>query len=148
MQLSNLATDLFAMSAPGQSAGDMLSKLEQVRQACLADSSQYIQVVPGIVPILQTAQAVEVRRWGADFMAEAFATPALPGPQKEQLISDTVMALLRGMLETPNEDVAVVKSAVQACASIYPHVFRRVYVESVNSCKPYLIQNTEYLIQT
>jgi len=118
------------MAAPAQPASDMLPKLEQVRQACLADSSQYIQVVPGIVPILQGAQAVDVRRWGADFIAEAFASPALPGHQKEQLISDTVMALLRGMLETPNEDMAVVKSAVQASASIYPYVFRRVYVES------------------
>ncbi|KAK5950903.1 hypothetical protein OHC33_007975 [Knufia fluminis] len=104
----------------------MLPKLEQVRQACLADSSQYVQVVPGIVPILQGAQAVDVRRWGADFIAEAFATPALQGHQKEQLISDTVMSLLRGMLENPNEDTAVVKSAVQASASIYPYVFRRV----------------------
>jgi len=117
------------MAAPAQPVSDMLPKLEQVRQACLADSSQYIQVVPGIVPILQGAQAVDVRRWGADFIAEAFATPALPGPQKEQLVSDGVMALLRGMLETPNEDTVVVKSAVQASASIYPHVFRRVYVE-------------------
>ena len=117
------------MSAPGQSAADMIPKLEQVRQACLADPAQYASVVPGIVPILQSAQDVEVRRWGADFMAEAFATPALHTQQKEQLISDTVMALLRGMLETPNEDMAVVKSAIQACASIYPCVFRRVYVE-------------------
>lgn len=129
--LAELDLTLPAMSAVGQSAGDMLSKLEQVRQACLADSSQYSQVVPGIVPILQTAQAVEVRRWGADFMAEAFATPALPSHQKEQLISDTVMALLRGTLESPNEDETVVKSAIQACASIYPYVFRRMYVDLV-----------------
>lgn len=117
------------MAAPAPPPSDMLPKLEQVRQACLADPSQYISVVPGVVPILQNAQAVDVRRWGAEFMAEAFATPALQGHQKEQMISDAVMALLRGMLETPNEDTAVVKSAVQASASIYPHVFRRVYVD-------------------
>lgn len=120
------------MATPAQPVSDMLPKLEQVRQACLADSSQYVQVVPGIVPILQGAQAVDVRRWGADFIAEAFATPALQGHQKEQLISDTVMSLLRGMLENPNEDTAVVKSAVQASASIYPYVFRRVYVDSMH----------------
>lgn len=113
-----------------QSAADMLVKLEQVRQACLADSNQFLQVVPGIVPILATAQAVEVRRWGSQFIAEAFATPSLNPQQKEQLISDSVMALLRGFLETPNEDTTVIQSAVQACASIYPCVFRKVYVAS------------------
>ena len=118
------------MAAPEQSAADMLTKLEQVRQACLADPSQYLQVVPGIVPILQNAQAVEVRRWGAEFVAEAFATPSLPGQHKEQLISNEVMALLRGMLETPNEDIIVIQKAVQASASVYPYVFRRVYVEA------------------
>ena len=117
--------------AASVSASDMLPKLEQVRQACLADASQYISVVPGVVPILQNAAGqVDVRRWGADFVAEAFATPALHGHQKEQMITDTVMALICSMLETPNEDTAVVKSAVQAAACMYPHVFRRVYVEN------------------
>lgn len=61
-------------------------------------------------------------------MAEAFATPALQDHQKEQMVSETVTALLRGMLDNPTEDAAVVKSTVQAAASIYPHVFRKVYV--------------------
>lgn len=116
------------MAAAGPSSSDMLLKLEQVRQACLADAAQYISVVPGVVPILQGAQAVDVRRWGAEFMAEAFATPALQDHQKEQMVSETVMALLRSMLDNPSEDAAVVKSTVQASASIYPHVFRKVYV--------------------
>lgn len=107
----------------------MLPQLEELRKACLGDSAQYVAVVPGIVPILQSAAALDVRRWGADFIAEAFATPTLPSHQKEQLITDTVMALLRAMLESPTEDIAVVRSAVQACASVYPYVFRRVYVE-------------------
>lgn len=113
------------MAATGSA---MLPQLEELRKACLSDSAQYVAVVPGIVPILQSAAAIDVRRWGADFLAEAFATPILPGHQKEQLISDTVMALLRAMLESPTEDMAVVRSAVQACSSIYPYVFRRVYV--------------------
>lgn len=118
------------MAASEQSPAEMLGQLEQARKLCLADPSVYNQIVPGIVPIIQTAASVEIRRWGADFVAEVFATPALPGHQKEQLISDKVMELLRAMLEMPTEDVAVVKSAVQACASIYPYVFRRVYVAS------------------
>lgn len=114
------------MAATGSA---MLPQLEELRKACLGDSAQYVAVVPGIVPILQSAAALDVRRWGADFIAEAFATPTLPSHQKEQLITDTVMALLRAMLESPTEDIAVVRSAVQACASVYPYVFRRVYVE-------------------
>lgn len=114
------------MAASGSA---MLPQLEELRKACLGDSAQYVAVVPGIVPILQSAAALDVRRWGADFIAEAFATPTLPSHQKEQLITDTVMALLRAMLESPTEDIAVVRSAVQACASVYPYVFRRVYVE-------------------
>ena len=131
-----------------QSAADMLTKLEQVRQVCLGDASQYLQVVPGIVPILQTAQAVEVRRWGSQFIAEAFATPSLSGHHKEQLISDTVMALLRGFLETPKEDVTVIQSAVQACASIYPYVFRKVYVVFDQFAMTHLISSTELPIQS
>lgn len=118
------------MSAPNQSAAEMLPRLEQVRRVCLEDPNQYSSVVTGVVPILQGQHAVEVRRWGAEFIAEVFATPALPGQQKEQMISDMVMALLRRMLDTPNEDTTVVKTAIQACASIYPYMFRKVYVDS------------------
>lgn len=114
-----------ASAAP---TSDMIPKLEQVRQACLADASQYLSVVPGIVPIVHSAQAVDIRRWGADFIAEAFATPELRDHQKEQIISDVLLALLRSRLDNPLEDSVVVKSTIQACASIYPHVFRRMYV--------------------
>lgn len=118
---------------------DMITQLEKVRQACLADAVQYISVVPGVVPVLQGAQAVIVRRWGADFMAEAFATPELRDHQKEQMLSDSVLALLRSMLDNPGEDVAVVKSTVQASASIYPHIFRKMYVVLVQITLHFLI---------
>ncbi|KAK5087909.1 hypothetical protein LTR05_002124 [Lithohypha guttulata] len=117
------------MSAPNQSAAEMLPRLEQVRRVCLEDPNQYSSVVTGVVPILQGQHAVEVRRWGAEFIAEVFATPALPGQQKEQMISDMVMTLLRRMLDTPNEDTTVVKTAIQACASIYPYMFRKVIAQ-------------------
>lgn len=115
------------MAAPN----DMIPKLEEVRQACLADASHFVSVVPGVVPIIQGAQAVDLRRWGAEFLAEAFATPELLDHQKEQILSEPVLALLRSMLDNPGEDAAVVKSTVQASASIYPHIFRKMYVVRV-----------------
>lgn len=119
------------MAAPPQSAVDVLKQLETVRRACLETPAQYVTVVPAVVPVLQGQQDIEVRRWGADFIAEAFANPVIPGNDKQQMVTGTVIALLRSMLESPSEDVAVVKSVIQACASIYPYVFRKMYVESV-----------------
>lgn len=117
------------MAAPGSSPAEMLGQLEQARKLALADSAVYNQIVPGILPIIGPAAAVEVRRWGAEFLAEAFASPALTSPQKESLTSD-VMPLLRNLIESPSEDVNVQRSLIQAATSIYPLVFRRVYVES------------------
>lgn len=107
---------------------DMLSQLGAARKLALADPSVYNQVVPGILPIIGPAAAVEVRRWGADFLAEAFASPSIPNLQKEQLCVD-VLPVLKSYLDNPGEDAAVVKSVVQTAASIYPLVFRRVYVK-------------------
>jgi symplekin len=115
------------MAGTSASAQEMISQLEAARKLALGDASVYNQVLPGILPIIGPAAHVEVRRWGADFLAEAFAGPALPVTQKEQLSSD-VVPTLRAMLENPAEDPAVVKSAVQAAASLYPLVFRRMYV--------------------
>lgn len=105
----------------------MIPQLEAARKLALGDPSVYNQVLPGILPIVGPSAHVEIRRWGAEFVAEAFASPSLPNAQKEQLSSD-VLPTLRAMLENPAEDPAVTKSAVQAAASLYPLVFRRVYV--------------------
>lgn len=107
----------------------MISQLEAARKLALGDAQVYNQVLPGILPIIGPAAHVEVRRWGADFLAEAFASPSLSNAQKEQL-SVEVLPTMRAMLEAPTEDPAVVKSVVQAAASLYPLVFRRVYVKS------------------
>jgi len=115
------------MAGMGASAADMIPQLEAARKLALGDPQVYTQVLPGILPIIGPAAPVEVRRWGADFLAEGFSSPSLPSAQKEQLVSD-VLPTLRNMLETPGEDAAVVKSVVQATASLYPLVFRRVYV--------------------
>ena len=119
------------MAGAASPAAEMIPQLEAARKLALGDPQVYNQVLPGILPIIGPAAHVDVRRWGADFLAEAFASPALPNPQKEQLSSE-VLPALRAMLDTPGEDPAVIKSVVQAAASLYPLVFRRVYVTSVS----------------
>ena len=115
------------MAGAAASAAEMIPQLEAARKLALGDPQVYNQVLPGILPIIGPAAHVDIRRWGADFLAEGLASPSLPNPQKEQLSSE-VLPTLRTMLETKGEDPAVVKSAVQAAASLYPLVFRRVYV--------------------
>ena len=115
------------MAAPGSSPAEMLSQLEAARKLALGDPQVYSQVVPGVLPLIGPNAALDVRRWGADFLAECFASPALPNAQKESLVAD-VLPALRAYLENPAEDQAVLRSAVQAAASLYPLVFRRMYV--------------------
>jgi len=122
------------MAGAAASAAEMIPQLEAARKLALGDPQVYNQVLPGILPIIGgPAAPLEVRRWGADFVAETFASPSLSNMQKEQLCSD-VLPTLRNMLDTPGEDAAVVKSVVQASASIYPLVFRRMYVTHFSSC--------------
>lgn len=108
-------------------AAQMIPQLEAARRLALADPLVYKQIFPGILPIVGPSAPVEVQRWGAEFFAEGFASPALPNAQKEEIVSD-ILPTLRQMLDNPGEDAAVVKCVVQAAASLYPIVFRRVYV--------------------
>lgn len=126
------------MAAPtATSAVDMISQLESARRLALNDPQVYSQVVPGILPLVGANAALEVRRWGADFIAECFASPSLPNAQKELLVAD-VLPTLRSFLENPAEDSAVVRSVIQAAASLYPLVFKRMYVYlPVPSMNPY-----------
>lgn len=117
------------MAAPGSSPAEMLSQLEAARKLALGDPQVYSQVVPGVLPLIGSAAALEVRRWGADFLAECFASASLPNSQKEALAAD-VLPTLRGYLDNPSEDQAVLRSAVQAAASLYPLVFKRMYVNA------------------
>jgi symplekin len=106
---------------------EMLPQLEAARKLVLGDAHFYTQIIPGILPIIGPSAPLEVRRWGAEFLAETFASPALGNPQKEEL-SLVALPLLRSILSLPGEDAVVVKSVVQAAASIYPLVFRKRYV--------------------
>ena len=110
------------------SVADQITKLEAARQLVLSDSTHYSAIVPGILPIIGPGVHVDIRRWGAEFLAEAFASPALSVQGKESL-SIQVIQTLQELLETPAQDVSVVKSVVQAAASIYGLIFRYMYVQ-------------------
>ncbi|KAL8909973.1 MAG: hypothetical protein Q9171_004706 [Xanthocarpia ochracea] len=102
---------------------EQLSQLDAARQLVLADASLYPQIVQGILPIVGANARLELRRWGADFLAETFASPLLALQEKERL-SIVVLQTLRELLENQGEDNNVIKSVIQAAASIYALVFR------------------------
>ncbi|TKA82748.1 hypothetical protein B0A55_01110 [Friedmanniomyces simplex] len=106
----------------------ILKSLNEARNICLATPSIYPQVVPGVLPVVGPQQPLELRRWGADFLAETFASPVLAAEEKQKLslgVLDILRRYVHRKEETgEEEDAAVVKSAVQCAASIYPLVFR------------------------
>ncbi|POS87463.1 hypothetical protein EPUL_001045, partial [Erysiphe pulchra] len=111
------------MEPPVLSVEQQIKQLGDARKLVLSDANYYPQIIQGILQIVSQAARVELRRWVSDFFAEAFASPAIPPPQKETL-SLIVLETLKNLIENPMEDSAVVKSVVQTAASIYPHVFR------------------------
>lgn len=102
---------------------EQVKQLDDARKLVLSDANYYPQIIQGILPIIGPNARVELRRWGADFLAETFASPTLPAQQKESLCL-VVLGTLKDMIENPTEDSAVVKSIVQTAASIYPLVVR------------------------
>lgn len=114
------------MSAPA----DTIRQLNSARDIVLKDANIYPQVVPGVLPVIGTSTPVEQRRWGADFLAETFASPVVNADDKQKMCIDSGMLdTLKGYLNRKeevgeDEDPAVVKSAVQCAASVYPLVFR------------------------
>ncbi|CAL3966337.1 unnamed protein product [Diplocarpon coronariae] len=105
------------------SVDQQIKQLGDARKLVLSDASHYPQIIQGILPIVGPGARVELRRWVADFLAETFASPSIPAHQKEPL-GLLVLETLRIMIENPQEDPDVVRSAVQAAASVYPLVVR------------------------
>ncbi|KAH7328906.1 mRNA cleavage and polyadenylation specificity factor complex subunit [Stachybotrys elegans] len=107
-----------ALSVPEQ-----IRQLNDARKLVLSDVKYYPSVVRGILDIIPLTAPTELRRWGADFLAEAFATPALPNGEKETM-QPYVLTRLEEMVENEREDLHVLRSAIQAMASIYPLAMR------------------------
>ena len=121
------------MATPALTVEQSIKQLNDARRLVLSDPNYYQQIIQGILPIIGPAAHVELRRWGATFIAETFASPTVPVHQKESL-SLVVLETLKIMIENPQEDAAVMKSIVQAAASIYPLVVRWMYVVPLLAC--------------
>ncbi|KAI7681642.1 hypothetical protein KC319_g1464, partial [Hortaea werneckii] len=116
-----------------QGTSSILFQLDQARNIVLTTPSVYPQVVPGVLGVVGGNAALELRRWGADFLAETFASPVLPAEEKQKLslaALDTLRAYLNRKEERgEEEDGQVIKSTVQCAASLYPLVFRHTVAE-------------------
>lgn len=110
-------------ASPQLSVADQIRQLDGARKLVLKDVSYYPQVIQATIPIIGPSSQVEFRRWGADFLAEAFSTPAVPLSGKETLAL-TVLDTLKSLVEDPKQDVLVLRSVIQAAASIYPLAMR------------------------
>ncbi|PGH00404.1 symplekin [Blastomyces parvus] len=113
------------MALPFDNLAEQMSQLDTARNVVLGDAALYPQIVQGILPIIGAKARLELRRWGADFLAETFASPAL-AQQPKQRLSVQVIQTLRELLENPDEDASVVRGVIQTAASIYPLVFRTI----------------------
>ncbi|KAK4636334.1 mRNA cleavage and polyadenylation specificity factor complex subunit pta1 [Fulvia fulva] len=110
------------------SPAEALQSLNSAREIVLKDHTLYPQVVLGVLQVIAYTAQLEVRRWGADFLAETFASQAVTPDEKQQM-APTVLETLKGWLNRKelmgeDEDTTVVKSAVQCAASVYPFIFR------------------------
>ncbi|KAI0860711.1 mRNA cleavage and polyadenylation specificity factor complex subunit [Xylaria cubensis] len=119
-------------AAPQLSVADQIRQLEGARKLVLKDVSYYPQVIQATLPIIGPTSQVEFRRWGSEFLAEAFATPAVQLSSKETL-SLVVLDTLKSLVEDPKQDVLVLRSVIQAAASIYPLAMRWIINNSYDS---------------
>ncbi|CAN9215760.1 unnamed protein product [Alternaria alternata] len=103
-----------------------IQQMESARSLALGDGRYYPTIIPGVLPIIGYSedQSFEIQRWGADFLAEAFASPTWPQEVKQQS-APSVLATLKAYLENV-EDKSVIKSAIQAAASVYPLVYKHI----------------------
>jgi symplekin len=121
------------MASDGASAGNsQMAQLEAVRQMALSDPTKYKSVLSQIMPIFKNEHnpTPGLRAWGAEFIAEAFSSPAFPVEDKQE-VSIAALPVLKELLElqpglqaAPIEQTGMIKSAIQIASSIYPHVFR------------------------
>ncbi|KAI2621248.1 hypothetical protein GGR54DRAFT_600704 [Hypoxylon sp. NC1633] len=120
------------MSTTPISVQDQIKQLEGARKLVLSNAGYYTQVIQATLPIIGPLARVEFRRWGADFLAEAFASPAIAPSQKETF-SLIVLEIIKLLLDDPNQDVMVLRSIIQTAASIYPLALRWIINNSYDT---------------
>lgn len=119
------------MASEGGSSGNgQIDQLNSARNLALSDAAMYSKLLPAILPILNSTHnpSPELRAWGADFLAEAFSSPmfASEGKQEMSVRALPVVKDLLGDQVVPIEQTGMIKSAIQAAASIYPFIFRHM----------------------
>ena len=105
------------------SVDEQIQQLNAARKIVLENAAYYDRIVKGILPIIGPTSPVQLRRWGAEFLAESLSTPALSTREKENL-TVAILETLRSLVDSPNEDPIVLKASVMAAASAYPVVMR------------------------
>ncbi|KAJ5936375.1 hypothetical protein N7454_005010 [Penicillium verhagenii] len=113
------------MAQPTGDVAHQVAQLNAARNLVLGDAAFYPQIITGILPIVGPHAKLPLRRWGADFLAETFASPQLAIAQKEQLAQNVLQSIQETLL-LPETDPAVLQSLVQTTASLYPIIFRHV----------------------
>ncbi|KAL2174756.1 uncharacterized protein P884DRAFT_208012 [Thermothelomyces heterothallicus CBS 202.75] len=114
------------------SVAEQLEQLGAARKLVLENPTYYDRIVKGVLPIIGPAAPVELRRWGADFLAESLATPVLAMREKEN-ITVAVLDTLRSLLDHAGEDAIVLKSSIVAAASAYPVALRWIVHNSYHT---------------
>jgi symplekin len=118
-----MAADATDASSKTLSVAEQLEQLNAARKLVLDNIAYYDRIVKGVLPIIGPTAALELRRWGAEFLAESLATPVLTMRDKEN-ITVAVLDTLRRLIEGAGEDVIVLKACVAAAASAYPIALR------------------------
>jgi len=106
---------------------DQIRQLNGARKLILADVKYYPTLIQGILPVIGTHARLELKQWGASFLAEAFGTPAIP-PSEKETMQLHVLDMIHAMLSNPQEDATVVRNLILASACIYPMALRWKYV--------------------
>ncbi|KAL6696382.1 hypothetical protein J3F84DRAFT_373864 [Trichoderma pleuroticola] len=118
-------------SSSALSVPDQIRQLNDARKLVLGDVKYYPSVVRGILPIIGPTAPIELRRWVTDFLAEAFATPALPNSEKETM-QPYVLTTLESLIEHEG-DAQVLRNVIQTAASIYPLAMRWIINNSYDT---------------
>lgn len=110
-------------STPAVPIEEQLKQLNAARKLALENSAYYDRIVKGVLPVIGPTSSIELKRWGAEFLAESLATPVLSMRDKESLTL-SVLDTLKSLLESEQDDAIVLKASIAAAASAYPVVLR------------------------
>lgn len=110
-------------STPAVPIEEQLKQLNAARKLALENSAYYDRIVKGVLPVIGPTSSIELKRWGAEFLAESLATPVLSMRDKESLTL-SVLDTLKSLLESEQDDTIVLKASIAAAASAYPVVLR------------------------